>query len=192
MHLQEGQWTNEPPTWSLDSDVLQVTTGLNTDFWRETHYGFIRHSGHFFACEVEGDFTFQLCIEAQFDQLYDQAGLMIEQDAEHWCKAGIEYADDRCLMSSVLTDPQSDWATGVFHGNPHRFWMRATLQSGVLRLQYSADGQEWPLLRLCPFPGGVRHRIGAMCCTPQRAGLQVRFSEFSLTAPLGKALHDLS
>ncbi|WP_075180394.1 DUF1349 domain-containing protein [Pantoea sp. 1.19] len=192
MQLQQGQWINEPPAWSLERDVLQVTTGLNTDFWRETHYGFIRHSGHFFGCEVEGDFTFQLCIEAQFSALYDQAGLMIEQDPQHWCKAGIEYADDRCLMSSVLTHPQSDWATGVFHGDPARFWMRATVENGVLRLQYSEDGHLWPLLRLCPFPGGARRRVGAMCCTPQRAGLQVRFSECSLTAPLGKALHDLS
>lgn len=31
MHLQQGQWTNEPPAWSLDSGVLQVSTGLNTD-----------------------------------------------------------------------------------------------------------------------------------------------------------------
>lgn len=49
----------------------------------------------FFAYEVEGDFTFQLCIEAQFDQTFDLAGLMIEQNTEHWCKAGIEYANDR-------------------------------------------------------------------------------------------------
>lgn len=35
--------------------------------------------------------------------------------------------------------------------------MRATLESGVLRLQYTADGQEWPLLRLCPFPGSAHH-----------------------------------
>ncbi|WP_390902553.1 hypothetical protein [Winslowiella toletana] len=33
---------------------------------------------------------------------------MIEQDTEHWCKAGIEYTDALCLMSSVLTDKRSD------------------------------------------------------------------------------------
>jgi regulation of enolase protein 1 (concanavalin A-like superfamily) len=31
-----------------------------------------------------------------------------------------------------------------------------------------------------------------VCCTPERAGLAVRFSEFSLSAPLGKDLHDLT
>jgi regulation of enolase protein 1 (concanavalin A-like superfamily) len=31
-----------------------------------------------------------------------------------------------------------------------------------------------------------------MCCTPERAGLRVRFSSFRLTPPLEKDLHDLS
>jgi hypothetical protein len=31
-----------------------------------------------------------------------------------------------------------------------------------------------------------------MCCTPERAGLVVRFTEFRLGPPLGRELHDLS
>jgi regulation of enolase protein 1 (concanavalin A-like superfamily) len=31
-----------------------------------------------------------------------------------------------------------------------------------------------------------------MCCTPEREGLEVRFSEFRVGPPLGKALHDLT
>jgi hypothetical protein len=31
-----------------------------------------------------------------------------------------------------------------------------------------------------------------MCCTPDRAGLQVLFSDFTIGPPLGKDLHDLS
>jgi hypothetical protein len=31
-----------------------------------------------------------------------------------------------------------------------------------------------------------------MACTPERSGLHVRFSDLSISAPLGKALHDLS
>jgi regulation of enolase protein 1 (concanavalin A-like superfamily) len=31
-----------------------------------------------------------------------------------------------------------------------------------------------------------------MCCTPQRAGLAVAFSDFTLGPALGKDLHDLS
>lgn len=192
MDLRNCQWINEPAEWALEGAALLVTTDKNTDFWRETHYGFVRHSGHIFGCEVSGDFTLQLCIEGAFAALYDQAGLMIEQSPQQWCKAGIEFADEQCLMSSVLTNGKSDWATGVFQGNPNQFWMRATLEGEVLRLQYSADGISWPLLRLCPFPKAEKRFVGAMCCTPQRKGLKIRFSEFSLDKPAGKALHDLS
>ncbi|ELR65900.1 hypothetical protein C942_00526 [Photobacterium marinum] len=169
-----------------------VMTDYNTDFWRETHYGFNRHSGHIFGCEVEGDFTFELCIEGDFCELYDQAGLMIEQGEHIWCKAGIEFADQQSLMSSVLTNGQSDWATGPFHGDPKKFWMRATVKNNVLRLQYSQDGVTWPLIRLCTIPAATKRFVGAMCCTPERESLKVIFSDFRLSKPLEKDLHDLS
>jgi regulation of enolase protein 1 (concanavalin A-like superfamily) len=31
-----------------------------------------------------------------------------------------------------------------------------------------------------------------MCCTPERRGLEVLFSDFSVTPPTDKPLHDLS
>ncbi|MEI2264534.1 DUF1349 domain-containing protein [Erwinia sp. CGal63] len=192
MNIKNGQWINEPARWRLDDDALLVTTDKSTDFWRETHYGFVRHSGHLFGFRVSGDFTLQLCIEGEFAELYDQAGLMIEQGPQQWCKAGIEFTDNHFMLSSVLTNGKSDWATGLFQGNPEKFWMRATLEGEVLRLQYSADSVTWPLLRLCPFPKAENRFVGAMCCTPEREGLAVRFSEFQLGRPAGKALHDLS
>jgi regulation of enolase protein 1 (concanavalin A-like superfamily) len=81
---------------------------------------------------------------------------------------------------------------GLFPGDPADFYLRATVAEGVLRLQVSTDGVRWPLLRLAPFPDVARYRVGPMCCTPERAGLEVRFTEFSLGPPLGKALHDLT
>lgn len=39
-------WLNEPPKWREDKGTLHVTTGEKTDFWRRTHYGFIRDDGH--------------------------------------------------------------------------------------------------------------------------------------------------
>ncbi|ELV7528127.1 DUF1349 domain-containing protein [Edwardsiella ictaluri] len=192
MNFKNCQWLNEPSEWFLENEVLYVTTNNATDFWRDTHYGFTRHSGHVFGCQVDGDFTLQLCIEGEFKELYDQAGLMIEQDPQHWCKAGIEFSDNQYLMSSVLTNDKSDWATGVYQGNPNKLWMRATIECGVLRLQYSHDSLIWPLIRLCPFPGAGKFFVGAMCCTPERGGLKIRFSEFSISKPLAKGLHDLS
>ena len=190
--FEQCRWLNEPAQWWLDADRLVVVTDHATDFWRETHYGFIRDSGHFFGCATHEPFTATLRVRARYETLYDQAGLMVRLDQERWIKAGIELADSEALIGSVLTLARSDWATGPFRGDPSDVWLRATVEGGVLRLQASADGLRWPLVRLCPFPVAASYAVGPMCCTPQRAGLEVAFSDFSVTAPAGKALHDLS
>ena len=93
------------------------------------------------AARLKGEFTFQICVEGEFTPLYDQAGLMLLQDDAHWLKAGIEYNDAQPMIGSVLTNPRSDWATGIFTGNPRRFWLRLTRLADCLRLQYSTDGK---------------------------------------------------
>lgn len=187
------RWLNEPQSWSLDKDVLSVVTDANTDFWQKTWYGFERFSGHIFAREVAGDFTFQVRVRADFTTLYDQAGIMFMADEKHWLKAGIEFNDDAPAIGSVLTLGHSDWATGVFPGEAKEFWMRLTRKKDSLRLQYSTDGQQWPLLRLSFFPA-EREKcfVGVMCCTPERGGLAVHFDNMQLTPALDKNLHDLT
>nr|WP_279491165.1 DUF1349 domain-containing protein [Aeromonas veronii] len=63
MEEQEWRWLNEPAEWHQTDDGLQVVTDQQTDFWRSTWYGFERHSGHLYGCEVAGEFTFQVCVE---------------------------------------------------------------------------------------------------------------------------------
>ncbi len=190
--FEQCRWLNEPDRWALNPQGLVVTTNQATDFWRETHYGFTRDSGHFFGSEVPGDFTASLRVKARYESLYDQAGIMVRLDAENWIKAGVELLDGEALLSSVLTVERSDWATGPFHGDASDFQVRVTVDRGVLRLQASTDGLRWPLVRLCPFPVAKRYLVGPVCCTPERAGLEVLFSDFIVTPPTGRALHDLS
>lgn len=193
MHdLEDGVWLNQPAEAALSRDGLHVVTDGRTDFWRETHYGFTRDSGHFLGVETPDGFTAQLRVRAEFEHLYDQAGIMVRLDEHRWIKAGLEFSDGNPQLGSVLTDEQSDWATGPFTGNPRDFWMRVSLAGGVLRLQASQDGERWPLVRLCPFPTSTHYRVGPMCCTPERAGLAVHFSDWRLTRHLGKPLHDLA
>lgn len=190
--FEHATWLNPPQQWTLRDDRLTVTTDAHTDFWRETHYGFVRDNGHFLNMQTAGDFTAQVKIEGGFEHLYDQAGLMVRVDEAHWVKIGAELSDGVRLLSSVLTDEVSDWATGVFPGDPQAFWIRATVAHGVLRVQVSVDGVRWPLVRLAPFPRAASYQVGPYCCTPERGGLQVSFSEWQVGVPNGKALHDLS
>ena len=114
-------WVNEPAHWSLDNDILRVTTDFKTDFWRETHYDFVRHSGHLFGYPTSGDFTAAVRVRGAFQQLYDQAGIMVLLDEERWIKAGIEYSD------------------AFLHDNDARFvwnFVRRALTSGCIAANY--------------------------------------------------------
>ncbi|TYL96607.1 DUF1349 domain-containing protein [Bradyrhizobium rifense] len=188
----DGVWLNEPERWTAQGDGLEIVTDKATDFWQKTHYGFCRDSGHFLGFQTAEAFTAELRVKCDFQELYDQAGIMVRIDAEHWVKAGIEFSDGRAMLSSVLTNGQSDWATAPYQHYAGDFWMRVTVTGGVLRLQASADGKIWPLVRLAPFTKAGSYWVGPMACTPEREGLPVTFTKFSLKPPLGKDLHDLS
>ncbi|MBS6032541.1 MAG: DUF1349 domain-containing protein [Pantoea sp.] len=187
-----GVWINPPPVHHLEQGELRFETAFNSDFWQRTWYGFARHSGHAYGFWIDEDFTVQVQVRADFSQLYDQAGLFIQDDETHWVKAGIEFNDDQPALGCVVTREKSDWSTGLFPGDPRSFWLRATLVNEALRIQYSTDGEQWPLLRLCPWPGRGRRFVGVMGCSPERAGLAIRIAHFTLSPPLGKELHDLS
>jgi regulation of enolase protein 1 (concanavalin A-like superfamily) len=191
-HFDKCRWINQPKRWRLEHDRLLVVTENTTDFWRETHYGFVRDSGHVFGYETGGDFTMEVRVQANYDSLYDQAGIMARLDERNWLKAGIERSDGQCQLSSVLTVDRSDWATGTYDGDPSDFRMRVTVSEGVIRVQVSADGKRWPLVRLAPFPVAASYFAGPMCCTPERAGMEVAFSDFCVGPPNNRDLHDLS
>ena len=192
MSFMDSTWLNEPMQWELEDERLRVVTDARTDFWRETHYGFTRDNGHFLSREVVGAFSAQLRVKARYEALYDQAGIMVRLDDAHWIKAGIEWSDDAPRLGSVLTVGRSDWATRTFDGSASDFWLRVTVTAGVVRVQVSHDGRRWPLLRLAPFPHAPACHVGPMCCTPERAGLAAECSDFTVSSPLGRDLHDLS
>src|SRR5574338_1360016 len=96
------QWFNPPAKTSVDGSRLRVTTAASSDFWRITHYGFIRDNGHFLYQELTGDFSVEIRVDGAYRDLYDQAGLMLRVDAENWIKTGIEYVEGRQNLSVVV------------------------------------------------------------------------------------------
>jgi len=186
------QWINEPETWLAEPERLRVITDRHSDFWRQTHDGAERHSGHFFGARVTSGFTAQLRVAARCKNQGDHAGLMVRIDEQQWLRVGIGYFDDTPQLLSVLTLGRSDLAVGAPLGEREEVWLRVTLTQGTLRVQASFDGQRWPLLRLASLPAAVEYRVGPVCGTPERGGMEVAFSEFSLQAPLQRGLADLS
>lgn len=189
--LEDGYWLNPPPSWSIDHGHLTATTGVKTDFWQKTFYGFERDNGHFLALDAPETFTASVHVSGKFEQLYDQAGLMLRADHETWIKTGVEFTDGALNLSAVVTKGASDWSVTLPPKPISDFWVRLTAKDGAVRIQYSLDGKTWPLLRLTSFPIGRQHQIGPMLCSPERSGLEVAFDQFYFGQPIETDLHDL-
>lgn len=185
------QWLNEPPVWRDENDILLVTTGDRTDFWRETHYGFIRDDGHLRYRTVEGDFTAELSFAGDYRDMYDQAGIMIRADERTWIKAGIEFVGGRQMLSTVVTRDFSDWSTAAAPLGVEWMTLRLTKHGSAIRIEWAAAATHpnYHLMRLAYLPDAKSLDVGPMCCSPQRAGFEARFRNFRVIPAIQTDLH---
>lgn len=169
------QWLNEPPSWTAHGDRIEVGVAAGTDFWRKTHYGFIRDNGHVGYEIVQGDFTAEVKITGGYKDLYDQAGLMLRVDPAHWIKTGIEYVHGLQYVSAVVTNDFSDWSVAPLPQNPPSIWLRAIRKAEAVEIFYSLDGAEYTLLRIAYLLPGASMQVGIMCAAPDGTGFPVTF-----------------
>ena len=175
-------WLNEPPEWREEEGVLTMVTGENTDFWRRTHYGFVRDDGHARLVPAEGDFSATVRFRGDYRTLYDQAGLMLRRDAETWIKAGVEYVAERRMLSAVVTREVSDWSTMPAPTDAPWLLLRLTRIGSAVHVHWAAEDGAFRMLRLAWFPEGPA-AVGPMACSPQRAGFRAEFRDFRLGPP---------
>jgi len=183
-------WLNEPAEWSPAGSGVDLVTGLETDFWQTTFYGFQRDSGHAYLRAVSGDFTASASFTADYQHLYDQAGLMLRIDERRWIKTGIEYTDGLMHFSVVVTNGLSDWSVVPLHSAQptDSVGVRLTRHDDAVRVQYSVNGSHWQMARLAPF-SAADARVGVTACSPQREGLRVRFRDVEIGPPISRQLH---
>lgn len=179
--MENMQWFNEPAAWKVQDGCLEVTTSPKSDFWRKTHYGFTRDSGHFFYQEIRGDFTVEVRVNGRYEALYDQAGLMLRVDSENWIKTGIEYFDNLQHASAVVTRDFSDWSVAPLQDNPPSLWLRVTRKAEAVEIFYSLDGQSYTLLRVAYLVPSAVTQVGPMCASPDGPGFNVTFEDFRVT-----------
>lgn len=174
------QWYNPPFHWTASDEAIVVRTNPKTDFWRKTHYGFMRDNGHFYFEEVRGNFVAEVKITGSYESLYDQAGLMLRSDETTWMKCGIEFVDGQQQASVVVTRDFSDWSVVPLTTAPSSIWLRVTHQAGDLDVQYSLDGTDYSMLRIAHLATAESLQVGVMCASPEGAGFSVSFESLTI------------
>jgi regulation of enolase protein 1 (concanavalin A-like superfamily) len=174
------EWYNQPTNWKVQPDKIYINSTAKTDFWRETHYGFIRDNGHFFYESVTGDFIVEAKISGEYQDLYDQAGIMVRLDEANWLKCGIEYVNGVQQVSAVVTRTYSDWSVVPMPENPPSLWVRVTRRSTAVEVHYSLDGQQYTMLRLAYLTPVEILKVGVMCASPEGNGFPMTFEGFKI------------
>ena len=175
-------WKNPPASFALQNGQgLKVCPKPHADFYRRTYRTppIEWASGHALLytipegttnCIAETTFTLKHNLQ------YDQAGLMVYVDDQHWIKTGIEIEGGVVNMSCVVTNEQSDWnykewptAEGV------KICVEIKYYEGFVECQVrhaNQDGSGWSFLREAAlvFPAGGEVKVGVMCGAPKFEG----------------------
>lgn len=185
-----GAWTTLPDAaQESDDGGLLVTAAEGGDAWRHTGYGFVHEDEHALLDDWDRGSAVEVSFIAAFEAQFDQAGLMIRVDAEHWIKAGVEFADGAPQVGAVVTARKSDWSVApVPEWAGREVTIRASRFEDAVIIRARVEEEPWRLVRLAPLDPAAAAQAGPYCCAPSRAGLSVAFTSWRLTKP-DAALH---
>jgi regulation of enolase protein 1 (concanavalin A-like superfamily) len=182
-----GSWTHAPAEFSTATidDAVQLTVAAveSSDAWRHTAYGFVHDTEHALLAPLDVGEAMDVSFRSAWNGDFDQAGLFVRIDDEHWVKAGIEYADNHLGLGAVVTDIRSDWSVGHvddWHGK--EITVRVSRWPDAVIIRARADDGEWRLVRVAPFDGDAAASAGPFLAGPTRAGFTVRFTRWERSA----------
>jgi regulation of enolase protein 1 (concanavalin A-like superfamily) len=172
----QGVWLNPPVKAIQESSHLKVTTVHESDFWRNTSYGFVHDSGHALLTDFPAGTSMEVSFILDYSGQFDQAGIIVYSDSQHWIKAGVESADGLPQVGAVVTSINSDWSLA-----PVPEWMgkqvtvRASRTSDALTIRVRC-GEVDQLVRLAPIDASISWSAGPHCASPISTSLEVTFT----------------
>jgi hypothetical protein len=186
----EGVWTTEPAAVTTDDGALVVTAANGSDLWRTTSYGFVHDNGHGLLRPFAEGTAVEVSFVLDFQEQFDQAGVLVRADEAHWMKAGVEISDGVAQVGAVTTHEMSDWSLAPVPGwRGMTVTVRASWQGDALVVRARTDASPWQLARVSPWLPSSPVGAGPYVAAPNRGGLRVRITGWT-TGPADQSLHD--
>jgi regulation of enolase protein 1 (concanavalin A-like superfamily) len=185
----DASWTHEPHSTRTIDSQLEVVAVEGSDAWRRTAYGFVHDTEHALLAPLAVGEAMEVAFRAPWDGQFDQAGVFVRIDDEHWIKAGVEYADEHLGLGAVVTDVSSDWSVGHvddWHGS--EITVRVSRWPDAVIVRARADHGEWRPVRGAPLDGAAAASPGPVHAAPTRSGLTVLFTRWERSSA-DSALH---
>ena len=176
--VNKMNWLNEPSSWKVKDGNLKMNVTPESDFWRKTHYGFTVDDGPFYYTTRGGEFEVSVKISGSYKTRFDQMGLMLRIDEEHWIKTGIEYVDGVYNFSTVVTDVYSNWSVIELNGKPESIWIKAVRRIDAVEIFYSLDGVKYKMSNVAYLSDKKPVMVGMMAASPDGDGFDALFEDF--------------
>lgn len=178
--LEKMQWFNEPQKWEIKNNALTMSVTPQSDYWRISHYGFTVDDAPFYYSTYGGEFETKVKITGNYKARFDQMGLMLRIDHENYIKAGIEFVDGKYNLSTVVTHKTSDWSVTTLDKVPEFVWIKAVRRLDAVEVFYSFDDKTYIMMRNAHLQDNVPVMVGFMAASPDGAGFQAKFENFSV------------
>ena len=178
-----GVWTNEPAEVKIEDGRLNVTAVHESDYWEKTLYGFQHRDGHALLTDLKRTEAMEVTFLLEdFQELYDQAGMMLWYDDVHWIKMTIEVIDNEPNISIVVTDVYSDCSNFPVPSwdGKHVTFRVSPFEDAVLIRVRTGDSR-WMTMRLARFPYTDGMKEGPLVCAPIRKDFRAVFTRWIKT-----------
>ena len=171
----QGVWLNPPAESAHENSHLKVTTIHESDFWRNTSYGFVHDSGHALLTDFPANSSMEVTFILDYSGQFDQAGIIVHSDSQHWIKAGVESADGLPQVGAVVTSINSDWSLApVADWFGKEVTVRASRTTDALTIR-ARCGEDDQLIRLAPIDSSLSWSAGPHCASPVSRSLDATF-----------------
>ena len=171
-------WKNQPAHSTSDTQQLSITTGSQTDWFRDPAGKHVKDNAPIaLFVPPHSTFSLQAKVTVEFAAMYDAGTLFVYVHDALWAKLCFEYSPQgQPMIVSVVTRGVSDDCNSVSVGDRSAY-LRIYRQSDVLAFHYSLDGHYWHFVR--HFSLGILEQapVGFSTQSPTGQGCRAIFSE---------------
>ncbi|SDB65882.1 hypothetical protein SAMN03159382_05642 [Pseudomonas sp. NFACC23-1] len=191
LSISDWTWINVPERSSINDQEIIIHTTPDTDFWRGTYYGLEYDNAPAIVVASEEQYwTLKAKVSFASSTYFDQCGLFIYQDKNHWMKSGIEYQNNgfQQLFSVVTNNGFSDWSMADFDRVTQTMYYRLSRRGSDFLLENSVDGAQFCMMRMFHlFHAEELVRFGFFASSPGDSSFAAHFSEIEWTECCWKA-----
>ncbi|MEY8758908.1 DUF1349 domain-containing protein [Chryseobacterium tongliaoense] len=178
--LEKMTWFNEPEKWEIKNNSLSMFVTPQSDYWRISHYGFTVDDAPFYYTTYGGEFEAKVKITGNYKARFDQMGLMLRIDKDHYIKAGVEFVDGKYNLSTVVTHTTSDWSVITLDKTPPAVWIKAVRRLDAVEVFYSFDDKNYIMMRNAHLQDNTPVMVGLMAACPDGNGFNAVFENFKV------------